>query len=158
MTDVFHHAGLHVPALRGERWQKNGHTSHGAQRAKCVDCQRTFTLAPKGARYDSKFKDQVLGAYQDRMSLRGIKRTFGVCYQTIMVWLWGGKRPGTCPRSKTRFYPVSKKTCSSWMNSGALLVPKRRRSSGGWLFVGARARSWSGPWATKARKARVTCG
>ena len=67
--------------------QKNGHTDHGAQRAKCVECQRTFTLSPKGPRYDQTFKDQVLSAYQDRMSLRGIKRTFGVCYQTVMAWL-----------------------------------------------------------------------
>ena len=62
------------PHCEGEHLQKNGHTSHGAQRAKCVDCQRTFTLAPKGPRYDQKFKDQVLAAYQDRMSLRGILR------------------------------------------------------------------------------------
>ena len=75
------------PDCGGEHLQKNGHTSHGAQRAKCVDCQRTFTLAPKGPRYDRKFKDQVLAAYQDRMSLRGIQRTFGVCYETVMAWL-----------------------------------------------------------------------
>ena len=82
------------PHCGGERLQKNGHTTHGAQRAKCVDCQRTFTLAPKGPRYDQKFKDQVLSAYQDRMSLRGLKRTFGVCYQTVMTWL-GEKNRGS---------------------------------------------------------------
>ena len=82
-TTVFHAC----PHCQGERLQKNGHTDHGAQRAKCVDCQRTFTLAPKGPRYDQKFKDQVLSACQDRMSLRGIRRTFGVCYQTVMAWL-----------------------------------------------------------------------
>ena len=87
---------VHVcPHCGGERLQKNGHTSHGAQRAKCVDCQRTFTLEPKGARYDQKFKAQVLSAYQDRMSLRGIKRTFGVCYQTVMVWLGEKNREPT---------------------------------------------------------------
>ena len=75
--------------------QKNGHTNHGAQRAKCVECQRTFTLDPKGPRYDQKFKDQVLAAYQDRMSLRGLKRTFGVCYQTVMAWL--GEKSGESP-------------------------------------------------------------
>ena len=31
------------------------------------------------------FKTQVVAAYQDRMSLRGITRTFGVCYQTVMA-------------------------------------------------------------------------
>ena len=84
------------PPCAGERLQKNGHTNHGAQRAKCVDCQRTFTLLPKGPRYSPEFKDQVLAAYQDRMSLRGIKRTFGVCYETVMAWL--GEKSGAASR------------------------------------------------------------
>ena len=51
--------------------RKNGHAGNGAQRAKCLECGRTFILQPKGARYDQKFKDQVVAACQDRMSLRG---------------------------------------------------------------------------------------
>ena len=46
-----------------------------------------FTLSPKGPKHREKFQDQVLAAYQDRMSLRGIHRTFGVCYLTVMRWL-----------------------------------------------------------------------
>ena len=72
--------------------RKNGHTVRGAQRAKCLECERTLVLAPRGPRYSPAFKEQVLAAYQDRMSLRGIKRTFGVCYQTVMVWL--GEKSG----------------------------------------------------------------
>jgi insertion element IS1 protein InsB len=79
-----------------ERLQKNGHTVRGAQRARCLDCQRTFTLSPKGPRYDPKFKDQVVAAYQDRMSTRGIRRTFGVCYQTLMKWV--GEKSGRSAR------------------------------------------------------------
>ena len=88
---------VHVcPHCGGERLQKNGHTQRGAQRALCLECQRTFTLSPKGPRYDQKFKDQVISAYQDRMSTRGIKRTFGVCYQTLMVWV--GEKSGRSAR------------------------------------------------------------
>ena len=88
---------IHVcPHCQGQRLQKNGRTRHGAQRARCVDCQRTFTLLPKGPRYEQKFKDQVLAAYQDRMSLRGIQRTFGVCYESVMAWL--GEKSGGSPR------------------------------------------------------------
>ena len=61
-----------------ERLKKNGHTVRGAQRAKCLECERTFTLVPKGPRYSESFKDQVVAAYQDRMSTRGVQRTFGV--------------------------------------------------------------------------------
>ena len=67
------------PHCGSERLQKNGHTQRGAQRALCVECKRTFTLSPKRPHHSQEFKDQVLAAYQDRMSLRGIHRTFGVC-------------------------------------------------------------------------------
>ena len=77
-----------------ERLRKNGHACNGAQRAKCLDCERTFIVEPAGPRYDQAFKDQVLAAYQERMSLRGIQRTFGVCHQTVMAWL-GKKNRGS---------------------------------------------------------------
>ena len=76
------------------------------QRAKCADCQRTFTLSPKGPRYDQKFKDQVVTAYQDRMSIRGITRTFGVCYQTVLVWV--GEKAATLPAFEATLLPSQK--------------------------------------------------
>ena len=72
--------------------RKNGHAENGDQRAKCLACGRTFVLQPQGARYDQKFKDQVTSAYQDRMSIRGITRTFGVCYKTVIRWV--GEKSG----------------------------------------------------------------
>ena len=70
-----------------EKIRKNGHADNGAQRAKCLECGSTFILQPQGARYAQKFKDQVVAAYQDRMSIRGITRTFGVCYKTVLRWV-----------------------------------------------------------------------
>ena len=78
---------IHVCARCGsERIRKNGRANNGAQRAKCLECERTFILEPKGPRYDDAFKETVVRACQDRMSLRGITRTFAVCYETIMEW------------------------------------------------------------------------
>ena len=86
---------VHVCARCGsERIRKNGHACNGAQRAKCLECERTFILEPAGPRYDQKIKEQVLAAYQDRMSTRGITRTFGVCYKTLMRWA-GEKNGGS---------------------------------------------------------------
>ena len=79
-----------------EKIRKNGHADNGAQRAKCLECRSTFILQPKGARYDGKFKDQVVAAYQDRMSIRGITRTFGVCYKTVLRWV--GEKSGAASR------------------------------------------------------------
>ena len=79
-----------------ERIRKNGHADNGAQRAKCLECGRTFVLQPKGARYDHRFKEQVVAASQDRMSLRGVTRTFGVCRKTILRWV--GEKSGCSSR------------------------------------------------------------
>ena len=79
-----------------EKIRKNGHAENGDQRARCLTCGRTFVLQPQGARYDQKFKDQVVAAYQDRMSIRGITRTFGVCYQTVVRWV--GEKSGAAAR------------------------------------------------------------
>ena len=79
-----------------ERIRENGHAINGAQRAKCLDGERTFILKPVGPRYDQPSKEQVLAAYQDRMSTRGIRRTFGVCYKTLLRWL--GERKGGSAR------------------------------------------------------------
>ena len=62
---------------------------------------------PPGRRYDAAFKEQVLSAYQDRMSLRGIQRTFGVCYQT-RDGLAGGKKTGQLPAFKDTLLPSEK--------------------------------------------------
>ena len=75
----------------------------GAQKAKRLECERTLVLVPRGPRYDQALKDQVLVAYQKRMSLRGIRRTFGVCCQTVMAWL--GKKRLVCRPSWTRYRP-----------------------------------------------------
>ena len=89
---------VHVcPHCGGEHLQKNGHTQRGAQRARCVECRRTFTLSPKGPKHSQQVKEQVLAAYQDRMSIRGIGRTFGVCYMTVMRWLGGKNRDSARP-------------------------------------------------------------
>ena len=91
---------VHVCARCGsEKIRKNGHANNGAQRARCLECERTFILQPKGARYAAPFKKAVLAAYQDRTSIRGIQRTFGVCYKTVMRWLGEKNRgPARLPR------------------------------------------------------------
>ena len=41
--------------------------------------------APNG--YSSKEREQILRAYQERSSLRGLTRTFGVARNTVSRWL-----------------------------------------------------------------------
>ena len=144
------------PHCRSERLYKNGHTVRGAQRAKCKDCGRTFTLAPKWPRHSPMLKAQVLAAHEDRMSLRGIHRTFGVCYQTVMKWF--GKKSKVCPLSWTRCCPAKRATYSSWMNSGALWAARLVNFGCEWRFAAEPAKSPLGRLATEDCKVPATYG
>ncbi len=104
---------VHVCArCGGEKIRKNGRAINGAQRAKCLDCERTFILEPVGPRSAQGFKDQVLAAYQDRMSTRGIRRTFGVCYETLMRWVGEKSRVPTRLRGHAATQPVRRRACT----------------------------------------------
>ena len=56
--------------------------------------------APK-QRYSEERKAEVLRAYQERSSLRGLNRTFGITRKTITQWLKKTPAPARrvlCPR------------------------------------------------------------
>lgn len=65
---------------------KNGTDYKGAQKYHCHYCGGYGTLDAK-ARYSEKEKEQVLKAYQERVSMRGIRRIFGVVPKTLVAWI-----------------------------------------------------------------------
>jgi transposase-like protein len=65
---------------------KNGHNASGSQQYVCKNCGKRGVLEPK-RRYTQAQKDQVLFAYRERSSMRGIQRTFGVSRPTLASWL-----------------------------------------------------------------------
>ncbi|MGH2541540.1 MAG: IS1/IS1595 family N-terminal zinc-binding domain-containing protein [Ardenticatenaceae bacterium] len=65
---------------------KNGHTAAGKQKYHCKRCGTYGTLQPT-ARYSAARKAEVIRAYQERSSLRGLQRTFGIARQTIAPWV-----------------------------------------------------------------------
>jgi len=42
---------------------------------------------PQAKGYTSEQREQILRAYQERSSLRGLTRTFGVARNTVSAWL-----------------------------------------------------------------------
>ncbi|RYX84066.1 IS1 family transposase [bacterium] len=66
---------------------RNGKTRNGKQRLKCKDCGRASREERRGPRYSEEDKETILRAYQERPSMRGIQRIFGVSRQTLSVWL-----------------------------------------------------------------------
>lgn len=65
---------------------KNGKDYKGSQKYHCHYCGGYGTLDTK-ARYSPEEKERVLKAYLERVSLRGIRRIFGVVPETLLRWL-----------------------------------------------------------------------
>ena len=62
-------------------------TRNGKQRYWCRDCQRTLRESPQSQGYSEERKEEILRAYQERTSLRGLTRIFGVSRQTVATWI-----------------------------------------------------------------------
>jgi transposase-like protein len=65
---------------------KNGHNDSGSQQYLCKACGAHAVLEPKRG-YTLEQKEQILAAYDERSSMRGIQRTFGVSRPTLVSWL-----------------------------------------------------------------------
>ena len=63
-----------------------GHTKGGHDRYRCKACGLTFSDAPERG-HSPEFKALVLAAYQERASMRGIARVFGISRNTLVKWL-----------------------------------------------------------------------
>ena len=66
---------------------KHGRDRRGVQRFRCRDCGRTFQKPEADRRYTDAFRAQVLAAYQERASMRGVSRVFGISRLTLADWL-----------------------------------------------------------------------
>ena len=68
-----------------------GIAPNGKQKYFCRACQRQSRANPAPNGYTDERKAEILRAYEERSSLRGLERTFGVSRMTIITWL--KKRP-----------------------------------------------------------------
>ena len=87
---------------------KNGKDYKGAQKFRCNDCDTCGTLDATG-RYTPERKAEILRAYQERSSMRGIRRTFGVARTTLARWL--KQKAATQPDVANTLDPVRRATC-----------------------------------------------
>jgi transposase-like protein len=71
---------------------KNGRSKQGKQKFRCNECGAYGTLNPT-VRYSAERREEILRAYHERSSLRGLERTFGVARQTVSKWLKKGQPP-----------------------------------------------------------------
>jgi transposase-like protein len=66
---------------------RNGRAPDGRQRYACRDCGRRSREAPRSQAYSADERETILRAYQERASLRGLRRVFGVSRTTVSGWL-----------------------------------------------------------------------
>lgn len=66
---------------------KNGFAPNGKQKYLCNACRRQSRDNPALPGYSEERKREILRAYQERSSLRGLQRTFGVHRDTVSGWL-----------------------------------------------------------------------
>ncbi len=82
------------PDCQGQNIIRYGHTRGGHPRYHCKDCPGYFSDAPERG-HTQEFKERVLGAYQERSSMRGIARTVQISRNPLTKWL--KQKGGSCP-------------------------------------------------------------
>jgi len=82
---------------------KYGIAPNGKQKYRCQTCKRQSRENPSNAGYSEERKAEILRAYQERSSLRGLERTFGVARGTVIRWL--KKKAQQLPRLKKTLIP-----------------------------------------------------
>ncbi len=78
---------LRCQHCQSERLVRNGLAPDGRQRYLCRDCAQRSREQPRTLAYSEEEREQILRAYDERSSLRGLSRTFGVSRQTVTSWL-----------------------------------------------------------------------
>ncbi len=66
---------------------RNGLTGNGKQRFLCKACGKRSREHPQPNGYTEAERERILRAYEERSSLRGLTRTFGVSRNTVSRWL-----------------------------------------------------------------------
>jgi transposase-like protein len=72
---------------RREALVRNGHAPNGKQLYRCRSCGRQSRENPTPHAYPSARREEILHAYQERSSLHGLTRTFGVSRTTVSSWI-----------------------------------------------------------------------
>ena len=91
----------HCRACGSTHIVKNGRNRSGSQQYQCRTCGASKVLLPK-QRYSEERKAEVLRAYQERSSLRGLSRTFGITFHLFADMSQKTPEPARCGGNPVR--------------------------------------------------------
>jgi transposase-like protein len=78
---------LTCPYCQSEALVKFGFAPDGRQRYRCKTCKKQHREEPRTNAYSPEEKEIIIKASQERSSLRGLQRTFGVDRHTVSKWI-----------------------------------------------------------------------
>ncbi len=78
---------LHCRYCQSQNVIRHGKDKNDHQRYLCQDCRRTFRQKPESRSHPEEFQKKVVAAYQERPSMRGVCRLFGIGRNTLTTWL-----------------------------------------------------------------------
>ena len=78
---------LRCSHCNSENLIRYGHSPKGKQKYLCHACKRQSRENPTRNAYPDHRREEILRAYEERSSLRGLTRTFGVSRNTVTSWI-----------------------------------------------------------------------
>jgi transposase-like protein len=78
---------LLCPNCNSEELVRNERAPNGKQRYFCRACKRSTREDPAPRGYSDERKEEILRAYEERSSLRGLETTFKVSRYTVAKWI-----------------------------------------------------------------------
>jgi transposase-like protein len=90
---------VHCPHCGSEELKRNGRAPNGKQKYRCRTCQRQSRENPMPHAYSEERREEILRAYEERSSLRGLERTFGVSRTAVIAWIKKGSRAASLERN-----------------------------------------------------------
>ena len=78
---------VHCPHCQSNALVRNGRAPNGKQTYRCRACQKQSREHPTPHAYPEERREEILRAYEERSSLRGLERTFGVSRATVVAWI-----------------------------------------------------------------------
>jgi transposase-like protein len=139
---------------------RDGHAPNGKQKYRCHACGRRSREHPTPNAYPQARREEILHAYQERSSLRGLTRTFGVSRATVSSWIKKKERnflPYAQPCSpRTQRIPLS----PPWnlMSCGCLCSKKRTTPGFGLPCAAKRDKWWVMQWEIGVKRRASSCG
>jgi transposase-like protein len=90
---------VHCPHCGSEEIMRYGRSPNGKQKYRCKTCKRQSREHPTPLAYPEERREEILRAYEERSSLRGLERTFGVSRTSVIGWIKKSRKAARAERN-----------------------------------------------------------